>query len=91
MGTTRLGVAVLLAVAAIALGWDSSVLTRLSLAGTNRLEQSLIDAIKPGGAAPGNANSMAMTNPTRYDQFNDGRSCHDDVRASSPEDPADRG
>lgn len=57
-----LGVAVLLAVAAIALGWDSSVLTRLSLAGTNRLEQSLIDAIKPSGAAPGNSNSMAMTN-----------------------------
>jgi cytochrome c biogenesis protein CcdA len=57
-----LGVAVLLAVAAIALGWDSSVLTRLSLAGTNRLEQSLIDALRPGGAAPGNANSMAMTN-----------------------------
>src|SRR5271168_1410095 len=55
-----LGVAVLLAVAAIALGLDSSVLTRLSLAGTNRLEQSLIEAIKPGGAAPGNANSMAM-------------------------------
>jgi cytochrome c biogenesis protein CcdA/thiol-disulfide isomerase/thioredoxin len=57
-----LGVAILLAVAAIALGWDSSVLTRLSLAGTNRLEQSLIDAIKPGGAAPADANSMAMTN-----------------------------
>ena len=57
-----LGVAVLLAVAAIALGWDSSVLTRLSLAGTNRLEQSLIDAIEPGGASPGNGNSMAMTN-----------------------------
>jgi thiol-disulfide isomerase/thioredoxin len=56
-----LGVAVLIAVAAIALGWDSSVLTRLSLAGTNRLEQSLIDAIKPGGAAS-NANAMAMTN-----------------------------
>jgi cytochrome c biogenesis protein CcdA/thiol-disulfide isomerase/thioredoxin len=57
-----LGVAVLLAVAAIALGWDSSVLTRLSLAGTNQLEQTLIDAIKPGGAIPGNANSTAMTN-----------------------------
>ncbi len=59
-----LGVAVLFAVAAIALGWDSSVLTRLSLAGTNRLEQFLIDSIKPGGAAPGNAKSMAMTNST---------------------------
>ena len=57
-----LGVAVLLAVAAIALGWDSSVLTRLSLAGTNRLEQSLIDAIKPDAAAPGTSNSMSMTN-----------------------------
>jgi cytochrome c biogenesis protein CcdA/thiol-disulfide isomerase/thioredoxin len=56
-----LGAAVLLAVAAIALGWDTSLLTRLSLAGTNRLEQSLIDAIKPGGAAPDPANSMAMT------------------------------
>lgn len=47
-----LGVAVLAAVAAIALGWDSSVLTRLSLSGTNRLEQSLIDSIKPDIAAP---------------------------------------
>jgi cytochrome c biogenesis protein CcdA/thiol-disulfide isomerase/thioredoxin len=56
-----LGVAVLLAVAAIALGWDSSVLTRLSLAGTNRLEQSLINAINPDAAAPGSSNSMAMT------------------------------
>jgi cytochrome c biogenesis protein CcdA/thiol-disulfide isomerase/thioredoxin len=57
-----LGAAVLLAVAAIALGWDSSVLTRLSLAGTNRLEQSLIEKIKPDAAAAGSTNSMAMTN-----------------------------
>jgi len=42
-----LGVAVLIAVAAIAFGFDSSVLTRLSLAGTNRIEQSLIGAIRP--------------------------------------------
>jgi thiol-disulfide isomerase/thioredoxin len=42
-----LGVAVLLAVAAIAFGWDQSVLARLSLAGTNRLEQSLIERIRP--------------------------------------------
>jgi cytochrome c biogenesis protein CcdA/thiol-disulfide isomerase/thioredoxin len=54
-----LGVAILLAVAAIALGWDSSVLTRLSLARTNSLEQSLIGALSPSGAPPGNANSMA--------------------------------
>jgi cytochrome c biogenesis protein CcdA/thiol-disulfide isomerase/thioredoxin len=42
-----LGVAVLLAVVAIVFGWDSSVLSRWSLAGTNRLEQSLIDGINP--------------------------------------------
>jgi cytochrome c biogenesis protein CcdA/thiol-disulfide isomerase/thioredoxin len=53
-----LGVAVLLAVAAIAFGWDSSVLTRWSLAGTNRLEQSLIDGIKPA-AHPGNSMTMS--------------------------------
>jgi cytochrome c biogenesis protein CcdA/thiol-disulfide isomerase/thioredoxin len=54
-----LGAAVLLAVVAIALGWDGSVLTRLSLAGTNRLEQSLIDTIKPDAAAARNAPPMA--------------------------------
>lgn len=57
-----LGVAVLLAVAAIALGWDSSVLTHLSLAGTNRLEQSLINAIKPDAAPQSDSMAMAMSN-----------------------------
>jgi cytochrome c biogenesis protein CcdA/thiol-disulfide isomerase/thioredoxin len=52
-----LGVAVLLAVVAIVFGWDSTVLTRLSLNGTNSLEQSLIDKIKPAAA---NAPSMSM-------------------------------
>jgi cytochrome c biogenesis protein CcdA/thiol-disulfide isomerase/thioredoxin len=42
-----LGVAVLIAVVAIALGWDSGLLTRLSYASTNRLEQSLIRLINP--------------------------------------------
>lgn len=46
-----LGVAVLLAVLAIALGWDSSVLTNLSLSGTNKLEQSLLEKLKPHAAA----------------------------------------
>src|SRR5579862_6212240 len=53
-----LGVAVLVAVAAIAFGLDSSVLTRLSLASTNRIEQALIGAIRPpvdGKAASGAA------------------------------------
>jgi cytochrome c biogenesis protein CcdA/thiol-disulfide isomerase/thioredoxin len=58
-----LGVAVLVAVAAIVLGWDSTVLTRLSLNGTNSLEQSLIDRINPAdsGARGGNM-TMAMSN-----------------------------
>src|SRR3984957_7816358 len=56
-----LGVAVLFAVAAIALGWDSSVLTRLSLAGTNRLEQSLIDGINPGASPKSTNMTMAMS------------------------------
>jgi cytochrome c biogenesis protein CcdA/thiol-disulfide isomerase/thioredoxin len=59
-----LGVAVLLAVVAIVFGWDSTVLTRLSLTGTNSLEQSLIDKINPQNAgAPGGA-MMAMSNST---------------------------
>ena len=47
-----LGVAVLLAVLAIASGLDSSVLTRWSIGGTNRLESSLIAKID-SGASPG--------------------------------------
>ena len=49
-----LGAAVLLAVAAVALGWDRGILTRLSVSGTNGLEQSLIEHIDPRapGAAP---------------------------------------
>jgi cytochrome c biogenesis protein CcdA/thiol-disulfide isomerase/thioredoxin len=56
-----LGVAVLLAVVAIIFGWDSTVLTRLSLNGTNSLEQSLIDKIGSRDGAP-SAKTMAMSN-----------------------------
>jgi cytochrome c biogenesis protein CcdA/thiol-disulfide isomerase/thioredoxin len=59
-----LGIAVLIAVAAIALGWDNSVLTRLSLSGTNRIEQSLIDAIQPNAAVSGAGNSGADSSGT---------------------------
>jgi cytochrome c biogenesis protein CcdA/thiol-disulfide isomerase/thioredoxin len=55
-----LGAAVLLAVVAIIFGWDSTVLTRLSLNGTNSLEQSLIDKIGTRDGAPGG--NMAMSN-----------------------------
>jgi cytochrome c biogenesis protein CcdA/thiol-disulfide isomerase/thioredoxin len=50
-----LGVAVLLAVAAIALGWDTGVLTQLSSSRTNRLEQALINALPDSTADAGNA------------------------------------
>ncbi len=53
-----LGIAVLLAVVAIAFGWDSSLLTRLSLSGTNILEQSLIDKINPPNST--GSTTMAM-------------------------------
>jgi len=56
-----LGVAVLLAVAAIGLGWDTGILTQLSLNGTNSLEQSLLGMIHSNaggsGSAPGNVMS----------------------------------
>jgi cytochrome c biogenesis protein CcdA/thiol-disulfide isomerase/thioredoxin len=55
-----LGVAVLAAVAGIALGWDGSLLTRLSQGSTDRLEQSLLSyegrgaqAAAPGAGAAG--------------------------------------
>jgi cytochrome c biogenesis protein CcdA/thiol-disulfide isomerase/thioredoxin len=49
-----LGAAVLLAVFAIALGWDTGILTRLSLAQTSHLEESLLARFKPAkvGMAP---------------------------------------
>jgi cytochrome c biogenesis protein CcdA/thiol-disulfide isomerase/thioredoxin len=58
-----LGAAVLAAVVAIVFGWDSSVLTRWSLSGTNSLEQSLIDKINPSAqGAPVGSMTMAMSN-----------------------------
>jgi cytochrome c biogenesis protein CcdA/thiol-disulfide isomerase/thioredoxin len=46
-----LGVLVLGGVASIALGLDTGVLTRVSLAATGGLEQNLIDAVRPARAA----------------------------------------
>lgn len=54
-----LGVAALLAVVAIAMGWDTGVLTRLSTVSTARLEQRLLDAA-PAAQPAGNA-MTAMT------------------------------
>jgi cytochrome c biogenesis protein CcdA/thiol-disulfide isomerase/thioredoxin len=47
-----LGVLVLAAVVAIGLGWDTGILTRLSLNGTNSLEQALLAKIHPATAPP---------------------------------------
>ncbi len=55
-----LGVAVLAAVAAIALGWDTGALTRLSSNGTNRVEQALIDAFPADTAASQESAGMMM-------------------------------
>ena len=46
-----LGVAVLIAVAVIALGWDTGALTKLSLAHTDRIEQALVSKISAGSGA----------------------------------------
>ena len=55
-----LGVAVLAGVAAIALHVDTGLLTRVSLAGTNQLEQRVLDRLAPARAHPlAQANSQA--------------------------------
>jgi cytochrome c biogenesis protein CcdA/thiol-disulfide isomerase/thioredoxin len=60
-----LGVAVLAAVLAIAAGWDTGLLTRLSYASTNRVEQSLLDAVHPSRAAVNHGGSVTgHTNAT---------------------------
>jgi cytochrome c biogenesis protein CcdA/thiol-disulfide isomerase/thioredoxin len=56
-----LGVLVLLAVVAIGLGWDTGILTQLSLNGTNSLEQALLERIHPAKAmSPQQAAGGAM-------------------------------
>jgi cytochrome c biogenesis protein CcdA/thiol-disulfide isomerase/thioredoxin len=55
-----LGAAVLLAVVSIVFGWDATVLTRLSLTGTSRLESSLIGSIKPAVSPHDSTSGDAM-------------------------------
>jgi cytochrome c biogenesis protein CcdA/thiol-disulfide isomerase/thioredoxin len=47
-----IGIVVLASVAAIALGLDTSVLTRISLARTSPFEQRLVDGVRPARPAP---------------------------------------
>jgi cytochrome c biogenesis protein CcdA/thiol-disulfide isomerase/thioredoxin len=50
-----LGVAVLIGVVAIAAGWDTGILRRLSLASTSGIEQGLVDRLRPVTEAEGAA------------------------------------
>jgi thiol-disulfide isomerase/thioredoxin len=60
-----LGVAVLIGVVAIAAGWDTGILRRLSLASTSGIEQGLVDRLQPvteaqGAAIPAAPQMMAL-------------------------------
>ncbi len=55
-----LGVALLCGVAVIALGLDSGLLTRLSLTNTSRVEQALVDKIRPMPAAPAASGALDL-------------------------------
>jgi cytochrome c biogenesis protein CcdA/thiol-disulfide isomerase/thioredoxin len=50
-----LGMAVLVGVVAIAAGWDTGILRRLSLASTSGIEQGLVDRLQPATVAEGAA------------------------------------
>jgi cytochrome c biogenesis protein CcdA/thiol-disulfide isomerase/thioredoxin len=58
-----LGVAVLAAVVAIALGVDTGFLTRVSTASTAALEQGLLDRVRPQSANPETTPSVVMNGP----------------------------
>jgi cytochrome c biogenesis protein CcdA/thiol-disulfide isomerase/thioredoxin len=59
-----LGAAVLVAVAIIAFGLDTSLLTQVSLAGTTTLEQGLLDRLFPGANVAGANPPRAASLPT---------------------------
>jgi cytochrome c biogenesis protein CcdA/thiol-disulfide isomerase/thioredoxin len=54
-----LGVAVLAGVCAIALGWDTGLLTRLSFASTNHVEEALLNALRGAGATAAEGAAVA--------------------------------
>jgi cytochrome c biogenesis protein CcdA/thiol-disulfide isomerase/thioredoxin len=59
-----LGVAVLLGVVAIASGWDTGLLTRVSLASTSSVEQKLVDRLRPASSRQANDTVMASSSAT---------------------------
>src|SRR5271170_7233519 len=63
-----LGVAVIMGVVAIALGWDTNLLTKFSFVNTAKAEERLIDALRPEKPASVLAASAADTLPTLDDE-----------------------
>jgi len=60
-----IGIAVLLGVIAIAFGWDTGILTKVSLAATSGFEQRLVDRVKPAPSGAASSQSPdAMTTKT---------------------------
>jgi cytochrome c biogenesis protein CcdA/thiol-disulfide isomerase/thioredoxin len=55
-----LGAAVLFGVVAIALGWDTGILAKLSLSSTSGVEQKLIDRLRPVAYAKANESASAQ-------------------------------
>jgi cytochrome c biogenesis protein CcdA/thiol-disulfide isomerase/thioredoxin len=55
-----LGAAVLVGVVTIGLGWDTGILTKLSLSGTSSLEQKLLDRFRPVAYAKANESTVAQ-------------------------------
>jgi cytochrome c biogenesis protein CcdA/thiol-disulfide isomerase/thioredoxin len=62
-----LGVAVILGVVAIALGWDTALLTKFSFVNTARAETHLVEALRPAQPGPLPVNSAA-SEPALPDQ-----------------------
>jgi cytochrome c biogenesis protein CcdA/thiol-disulfide isomerase/thioredoxin len=66
-----LGVAVLVGVVAVAFGWDTGILRRISLAGgTSGIEQRLVDRFRPTAfARSGDASAPSTATPTASEQI----------------------
>jgi cytochrome c biogenesis protein CcdA/thiol-disulfide isomerase/thioredoxin len=65
-----LGIAVLLGVVAVAMGWDTGILARLSLASTTPAEQRLVDRLANGPRVDPGPTATAAT-PANADQLPD--------------------
>src|SRR5580700_2579266 len=63
-----LGVAVIMGVVAIGLGWDTNLLTKFSFVNTSRAEERLIDRLRPEKPASALAASAADTQPELDDE-----------------------